>query len=77
MSWTMCSLSLLAVRALAVTAAQGDEGDDGLAFEIIGTTDDSGFSDMRMTDERAFDFSGADGCPATLSTSSTRPMTHR
>src|SRR5688500_11450355 len=39
---------------------ESDEGDEGLAFEFVGTSDHGGFGDFRIADERAFDFGGAD-----------------
>ena len=38
----------------------GDEGDEGLAFEVVRASNDSRFGDAWMADERAFDFGGAD-----------------
>ena len=56
-----CFFSSLASSWLGLHAGlDGDEADHGLAFQFVGTSDDRGFRDGGMRDERAFDFGGAE-----------------
>ena len=51
--------SISAVRSSGLGSwsdAQGDEADDGFAFDFVGARDDGGFGDGGVADQHAFDF---------------------
>src|SRR5215510_14025103 len=46
--------------------AQDDEGLDVFSLDFVGTSDDRGFRNCRMTDECAFNISGANAMPGNV-----------
>ena len=51
---------LAQVGAGGVAGLESDEGDEGLALELVGTANNGGFGDVLIGDQSAFDFSSAD-----------------